>query len=68
MRTIKSWYVETGAIENAGLDREVRFPTQREAEQAMATLDATRDRNGREVTIEESELPPTTTFTEWNQG
>jgi len=64
-----SWYVESGAMENTGLDRRTRFPTREEAAQALAVLtDAygPKDRNGRAPTVEESREPANSTFAEWN--
>lgn len=65
---MQSHYVETYAMENSTLDREVRFPTRKEAERALADLVGMRgptDRHGRTPSVEESREPPSTTYVEW---
>ena len=64
-----TYYVETHAMENTGLDREVRFATRRETERALGSLRLWRawaDRHGQVPTIEQSDESATTTFAEWS--
>lgn len=61
-----SYYVETYEMQSTTLDREVRFATRDEAEQALEILALARG-SGR-ATVEESDEPPTTTLKAWNEG
>lgn len=62
---VKSYYVETGPLQNCQLDRDVRFPTRREAEQAVCTLRGMRDCRDFTPEVIESDLPATTTYPVW---
>ena len=62
-----SYYVETGPIENAGLDREVRFATREEAEEAMSALERMSGRKGRYPEVGTSNQPANTTIKAWNE-
>jgi len=61
----KSYYVETGPLENTQLDRDVRFATAADAEQARSTLMSCRDRDGFAPEVMESDEPANTTFAQW---
>ena len=64
----KSYYVETGPMQNTQLDRGVRFATKAEAEEALSTLLSFRQVRGAGPAVCESCEPPTTTIAAWNQG
>lgn len=68
MNATQSYYVETGPMQDTDLDRELRFATRGEAEQALKTLLSFRTRAG-DFTPEvmESTEAPTTTIEAWNE-
>lgn len=66
--TTRSYYVETGPMENTGLDNGTRFATRAEAEQALGVLLGARDRRGGFTPeVCESREEPNSTFAEWNE-
>jgi len=60
-----SYYVETGPMENCGLDSGVRFATRDEAERAMAVLEDYRGRQGTYPVVMESAEIPTADYAAW---